>query len=140
MMLSAYAQKSYVNVYVPKMYRGSSVRLSGNLPEGVDRTYTFGYDYSFQHIGEVLNILAEKGYTVEHMTQSAFGDDITVNYLLSSSTSSPQTKIRTVKSEDDREVTEIVRYNLQGLPVNASEKGLQIIVYSNYTTKTVFVE
>jgi hypothetical protein len=38
------------------------------------------------------------------------------------------------------DVNEIARYNLQGIPVNANEKGVQIIVYSNYTTKTVVVQ
>mgnify|MGYP007101893808 CR=1 FL=1 len=41
---------------------------------------------------------------------------------------------------DDEEVTEIARYNLQGIPVRKSEKGLQIIVFSNYTTKTVVIQ
>jgi hypothetical protein len=34
----------------------------------------------------------------------------------------------------------VARYNLQGIPVKANEKGVQIIVYSNYTTKTIVVE
>ena len=41
---------------------------------------------------------------------------------------------------EDEEVTEVARYNLQGLPVKEHDKGVQIIVYSNYTTKTVIVQ
>ena len=41
---------------------------------------------------------------------------------------------------DDEEITEVARYNLQGIPVSESERGVQIIVYSNYTTKTIIVE
>lgn len=38
------------------------------------------------------------------------------------------------------EVYKIARYNLQGKPIDATERGIQIIVYSNYTTKIIFVE
>ena len=41
---------------------------------------------------------------------------------------------------DDQEAVEVARYNLQGVPVDKDEKGIQIVVYSNYTTKTVIVE
>ena len=41
---------------------------------------------------------------------------------------------------DDQDVHEVARYNLQGMPVDEHEKGLQIVVYSNYTTKTVIIE
>jgi hypothetical protein len=34
----------------------------------------------------------------------------------------------------------VARYNLQGIPVKETEKGVQIIVFSNFTTKTVVVE
>ena len=43
-------------------------------------------------------------------------------------------------SEEDADVHEVARYNLQGLPIHKNEKGVQIIVYSNYTTKTIIVE
>mgnify|MGYP003307038838 CR=1 FL=1 len=42
--------------------------------------------------------------------------------------------------DDADDIREIARYNLQGIPVTPSDKGIQIIVYSNYTTKTVVVE
>ena len=40
-------------------------------------------------------------------------------------------------SEDQREVA---RYNLQGIRCTPSDKGVQIVVYSDYTTKTIIVE
>ena len=41
---------------------------------------------------------------------------------------------------DDQDVREVARYNLQGLPVDKDEKGVQIIVFSNFTTRTIIVE
>ena len=46
----------------------------------------------------------------------------------------------TIVHNDDGEAYEVARYNLQGMQVNENTKGIQIIVYSNYTTKTVIVE
>ena len=39
------------------------------------------------------------------------------------------------RSNDDAE--EVARYNLSGRPCSPNEKGIQIIVYSNFTTKTI---
>ena len=65
-----------------------------------------------------------------------------VNYLLSKKTSSSNPDVVTYQRDitDDTEVYEVARFNLQGLPVNKEEKGVQIVVYSNYTTKTIIVE
>ena len=41
-------------------------------------------------------------------------------------------------SKDD--VREVARYNLQGIACSPTEKGVQIVVFSDYTTKTVIVE
>ena len=37
----------------------------------------------------------------------------------------------------DNDVEEVARYNLSGRPCSPNEKGVQIIVYSDFTTKTV---
>jgi hypothetical protein len=37
------------------------------------------------------------------------------------------------------EAKEVARYNLSGQPCSPSEKGVQIIVYSDFTTKTVIL-
>lgn len=43
--------------------------------------------------------------------------------------------------ENERsDAKEVARYNLQGLRVSPTEKGIQIIVYSDFTTKTVIIE
>lgn len=42
--------------------------------------------------------------------------------------------------EYNGEVEEVARYNLSGRLCTANDKGVQIIVYSDFTTKTVIVE
>ena len=37
------------------------------------------------------------------------------------------------------EIKEVARYNLSGQPCSPNEKGIQIIVYSDFTTKTVIL-
>lgn len=38
------------------------------------------------------------------------------------------------------EVEEVARYNLSGHPCKPYDKGVQIVVYSDYTTKTIIFE
>ena len=40
----------------------------------------------------------------------------------------------------DGEVEEVARYNLSGHPCKPYDKGVQIVVYSDYTTKTIIIE
>ena len=40
----------------------------------------------------------------------------------------------------DGEVAEVARYNLSGYPCNPYDKGVQIVVYSDFTTKTIIVD
>jgi hypothetical protein len=61
-------------------------------------------------------------------------------FIMSKNGSSTSSNIQSIKIEDEGEPYEVARYNLQGIPVKANEKGVQIIVFSNYTTKTVVVE
>ena len=61
-----------------------------------------------------------------------------VNYLLSKNIGA-SSSTRSVRV-DDGEVKEVARYNLQGRPVKKNEKGIQVIVYSNYITKTIIIE
>ena len=134
---SVYAQKSYVNVVC--FFDGSSmsgnVYLSGDIPSGINTKYS-----SSTSIGTILNMLSEKGFEVEFMCGMGgnSSSNRNVNYLLSKKTSS-YNAVRSVQI-DDEDVIEVARYNLQGIPVNENEKGVQIIVYSNYTTKTVIVQ
>ena len=130
-----FAQKSYVNVVA--FFDGSSMQnniyLSGDLPSGIESKYG-----SSTSIGTVLNLLSNKGFEVEFMTGMGGTSMRNVNYLLSKKSNS-YSGVRSVQV-DDEEITEVARYNLQGIPVSESERGVQIIVYSNYTTKTIIVE
>ena len=42
--------------------------------------------------------------------------------------------------EQNGEVEEVARYNLSGRLCTANDKGVQIIVYSDFSTKTIIVE
>ena len=132
-----FAQKSYVNVVA--FFDGSNMQsriyLSGDLPFGIESKYD-----GSTSIGTVLNMLSGKGFEVEFMTGmgGSSSSHRNVNYLLSKK-SSYHSGVRNVQV-DDEEATEVARYNLQGMPVQANEKGIQIIVYSNFTTKTIIVE
>ena len=44
------------------------------------------------------------------------------------------------RDRSDADVGEVARYNLSGRPCRPNDKGVQIIVYSDFTTKTIIVE
>ncbi len=50
--------------------------------------------------------------------------------------------VRDIKTDenDPGEVKEVARYDLSGQPCTSSNKGVQIIVYSDYTTSTTIVD
>ena len=127
--LSINAHKSYV--YIIFNHFNSSIYRCGGIPTDI---YESIKDSSFSII---LNTLSEIGYEVEFI--SPVNESSKVLYLLSKKTDSGYNNVPSVQSDNDN-VTEIARYNLQGMPVKESEKGIQIIVYSNYTTKTVIVQ
>lgn len=145
---AVYAQKSYINMIA--YYSGSSsnayptmITLSGDVPSEMNTSYST----SEITIGNLLNKLSAYGYTVEFMCGEGMGmagssgqSKIGIVYLLSKNSSNPSNVIERIDSEDDSDVHEVARYNLQGLPIDENEKGVQIIVYSNYTTKTIIKE
>lgn len=134
----AFAQKRYLEVV-----NSSNVYVHGELPDGVKPYYVKSdFDNEYENLmSHVLNLLADYGYnTIESYTykESSFLKSV----LLSKSegnTNTP-TYIQRVQTDPKEEITEVARYNLQGIPVKETEKGVQVIVYSNYTTKTVIVE
>ena len=142
----AFAQKSYINmlVYADYYYQQTdvvSIKLSGDVPP----TFVNYYDKnSKKTIGGILNDLSNYGYNVEYMggpeLRSDGGNYCIIVYLLSKESSNQSNAIEKMVSEEDADVHEVARYNLQGLPIHKNEKGVQIIVYSNYTTKTIIVE
>lgn len=50
--------------------------------------------------------------------------------------------VRSIESDrsHNNDVEEVGRYNLSGIPCSPKEKGVQIIVYSDFTTKTVIID
>ena len=139
---SVYAQKSYVymvsyhNTMDGDNPTKPTIYLSGNVPISIEQYYGKGK----QAFGDVLNMLANEGFVVEQQNMSSKSNGgFYQTCLLSKSSSTTYNAVRSVQIENE-EIIEIARYNLQGLPVNENEKGIQIIVYSNYTTKTIIVQ
>lgn len=58
---------------------------------------------------------------------------------MSRSGAAPSNSIEIV-ADKHGDAVEKARYNIQGLPVRKDEKGVQIVVYSDYSAKTVIVE
>ena len=152
--VGAYAQKSYVTVFCPQNdSEYNTIFLSGDVPQSMQTEYTthdftgtwYGQGYKF--IGNVLNILASNGFSVEQMntvfdnSSSNYHRVVTI-YLLSKPAegSIPDSTPQVPKAVDNGKIHEVARYNLQGMPVDKEEKGIQIVVYSNYTTKTIIKE
>lgn len=142
------AQKSYVTIRASLStlscnFRDgnilySNIYLTGDIPTDMSAEYQHNLYYNNDNpIGKILNILSARGYEVETMT--VIGESSVV-FLLSKKTNDSSSAKIAICSDINEEVTEIARYNLQGIPVKESEKGIQIIVYSNYTTKTIVVE
>lgn len=132
---TATAQRSYVNVVAKNIYSSvyQELFLTGELPVGIKSHYD-GYGSEAMTVGQVLNLLAKEGFLVDQMSCSADGEVI----VLSRIALYPDALERV--TVDDQEAVEVARYNLQGVPVDKDEKGIQIVVYSNYTTKTIIVE
>ena len=148
----ALAQKSYVTVYCSQNVYGGGIYLSGDIPPSMKSFYD-SYDFvntslmGYSWIGEVLNLLASNGFSVDKMntvfeTTHSDSPRVVTTYLLSKplEDSTPDNIRRTEKTDDNSKIHEVARYNLQGMPIDKEEKGVQIVVYSNYTTKTVIKE
>ena len=131
----ATVQRSYVNVVAKNIYSSvyQELFLTGELPVGVKSHYD-GYGSEAMTVGQVLNLLSKEGFLVDQMSCTTEGEVI----VLSRIALYPGAIERVMA--DDQEAVEVARYNLQGVPVDMDEKGIQIVVYSNYTTKTVIVE
>ena len=143
-----YAQKRYISFYVIP-YASSEVYLSGAIPPTMKSCYRpsdFGKEGWRSCLGDLLNLFVDNGFTVEQMNTASTSTSSSTSfysiYLLSKSSTDSDTSDATpnMNANTGNEITEVARYNLQGMPVEAHEKGLQIVVYSNYTTKTVIVE
>lgn len=133
--IAAWGQKSYVNVVADHIYSSiyQEIYLTGDVPVGI-KTHYDSYGSEAMTVGKVLNLLAKEGFVVEQMSCSAECEVILLSRLALDPEAIPHV------TADDQEAVEVARYNLQGLPVSEDEKGVQIIVYSNFTTKTIIVE
>lgn len=131
----AVAQRSYVNVVADHIYSSiyQEIYLTGDVPVGMKSHYD-SYGSEAMTVGKMLNLLAKEGFVIDQMSCSAECEVI----VLSRFAVYPEA-IEHVKA-DDQEAVEVARYNLQGVPVDKEEKGIQIVIYSNYTTKTVIVQ
>ncbi len=136
---SMFAQKSYVTVECA-LGSGSTAYLSGDIPSSMKSSYNSsdfgGYGNGNTWVGNLLNMLAKEGFSVEQMNMTSNKPF----FLLSKSSEGSSNGARMIRVEDNSDVYEVARYNLQGMPINESEKGIQIIVYSNFTTKTIIKE
>lgn len=134
----AWSQKSYVNVVADHIYSSiyQEIYLTGDVPVGI-KTHYDSYGSEAMTVGKVLNLLAAEGFVVEQMSCSAECEAILLSRV---QVFPPDSDTIQRVDADDQDVHEVARYNLQGLPVSESEKGIQIVVYSNYTTRTVIVE
>ena len=75
--------------------------------------------------------------TVSFIGENAFAGCTSLQSIYyGESTSSAVRRIEADRSSND-DAEEVARYNLAGRPCSPNEKGVQIIVYSDFTTKTV---
>lgn len=137
--VSCFAQKKYLFLSGDLSTNiDKTTYLSGDIPNGYQRSYSAGD----VQVGDLLNqLVTNEGFIIESF--SSLSNDANsrriVNILLSRTTTNEDDAISIVHN-DDGDVREVARYNLQGMQVNENTKGIQIVVYSNYTTKTVIVE
>lgn len=129
MPLISFAQKSRIFLWFDNSGSSPTLYVSG----AITTSYS---SVKKKELGKYLNLYSEKGYDVEQMTT----DESYGVYIIMAKGSSAPTEVQTIKRDEDSEVYEVARYNLQGLPVKKHEKGVQIVVFSNYTTKTIIVE
>lgn len=147
--ICVYSQKKYVTVRATMAYSlDAPVMLSGDIPASMKNRYDnddfvlsddgFGTNYC---VGNVLNLLSKHGFIVEQMSTAAAtspADILHMTFLLSKSEIISSNKLE--ENLHNKATSIVARYNLQGVPVNENEKGVQIIVYSNYTIKTIVKE
>lgn len=107
--------------------------LSGNVPSGnnwenisIDALLSELSKYSFQ-----LDF-----HTFNQYVRDSFIENIQELFILSKRDTGSGSSVRNAKSYNN-ETKEIARYNIKGVAVDRNYKGVQIIVYSDYTTKII---
>ena len=137
-LFTSTAQRSYVSLYINMNATDSkwvSARVSGDIPASMKDYYTATYDRLSD--GELINMLANEGFTIDKI--AAMGETNCV-VIMSKNSSGDSGIITQSADEHAMNVVEIARYDLQGRLVDDDCPGLQIIVYSDYSAKTVVVK
>ncbi len=79
MSVSALAQKEYVNVVADDVFSNyHDIYLSGAIPAGMKSFYDGFYDR--KTVGEIINILADNGFTVEQVSSNEAVKSSTASY------------------------------------------------------------
>ena len=137
-LLTATAQRSYVSLYINMNAVDSkwvSARVSGDIPASMKDYYVATYDRLSD--GELINMLANEGFTIDKI--AAMGETNCI--VIMSKNSSGDSGIITQNADEQvTNAVEIARYDLQGRLVDDDCPGLQIVVYSDYSAKTVVVK
>ena len=137
-LFTSTAQRSYVSLYINMNAADSkwvSARVSGDIPASMKDYYAATYDRLSD--GELINMLANEGFTIDKI--AAMGETNFV--VIMSKNSSDGSGIITQNADEHyTNAVEIARYDLQGRLVDDDSPGLQIVVYSDYSAKTVVVK
>lgn len=137
-LFTSTAQWSYVSLYINMNAADSkwvSARVSGDIPASMKDYYAATYDRLSD--GELINMLANEGFTIDKI--AAMGETNCV-VIMSKNSSSDSGIITKSADEQVTNAVEIARYDLQGRLVDDDCPGLQIVVYSDYSAKTVVVK
>ena len=137
-LFTATAQRSYVSLYINMNAVDSkwvSARVSGDIPASMKDYYVETYDRLSD--GELINMLANEGFTIDKI--AAMGETNCV-VIMSKNSSGDSGIITQSVDEQVTNAVEIARYDLQGRLVDDDCPGLQIVVYSDYSAKTVVVK
>ena len=74
--------------------------------------------------------------TVSYIGDDAFAGCTSLQGIYFGEESSP-TAVRSAPARANDDAEEVARYNLSGHPCSPNDKGVQIIVYSDFTTQTI---
>lgn len=153
-----------VKSYVYMIQTNSGCSLWGDIPDGMDEFYPSYNTY----IGDIINTLGNKGYVLDKfdlevsaksysssntaymqneqvqvaiMSRDGESDEaLTANVTTGTTSPDSGTNVNAMTRASGEDATEIARYNLLGQKINGAEAGVQIIVYSDYSTKTIINE
>ena len=80
------------------------------------------------HIPETVSFIGDNAFDGCTGLQAIYYDEV------------GNTGVRSSEVSSTGDVNEVARYDLQGRPCSPTARGVQIIVYSDYTTRTVIID